>query len=57
MKGETGERWRLLCEDAATEQDPQKLLELIKEINKLLDEKEARLIAARAADREVRNAG
>lgn len=43
MRGETGERWRKLCEQAAIEQDPEKLLELTREINRLLDEKEARL--------------
>jgi len=43
MKGETCERWRKLCEQAAVEQDPEKLLELADEINRLLDEKEQRL--------------
>ena len=37
------ERWFQLCEQAATEQDPQKLLELVKEINELLEAKERRL--------------
>ncbi len=37
------ESWQTLCAQAAKEQDPQRLLELIQEINKLLDEKEARL--------------
>jgi hypothetical protein len=37
------ERWRLLCEQASVEQDPEKLHELIKEINRLLDEKSSRL--------------
>ncbi|HXF11864.1 MAG TPA: hypothetical protein VN517_01830 [Terriglobales bacterium] len=32
-----------LCEQAAVEQDPAKLMDLIKEINKLLEEKERRL--------------
>lgn len=43
MKGETGERWRKLCEEAAVEQDPDRLLELTEEITRLLDEKEERL--------------
>lgn len=43
MKGETGERWKLLCAQAAEEQDSEKLLELVKEINHLLEEKELRL--------------
>ncbi|PYV87722.1 MAG: hypothetical protein DMG90_17075 [Acidobacteria bacterium] len=43
MKGETGERWKILCAQAAEEQDSEKLLELVKQINKLLEEKEQRL--------------
>jgi hypothetical protein len=43
MKGDTAERWRKLCEQAAIEQDPQKLLELSEEINRLLEAKEQRL--------------
>jgi len=43
MQGEIGERWRVLCEQAATEQDPTRLIELIREINRLLEEKEQRL--------------
>ena len=45
MTGEKGELWRKLCEQAAVEQDPDKLLELTREINCLLDEKEDRLQA------------
>jgi hypothetical protein len=43
MKGEKLEQWRQLCELAAIEQDPERLLALVKEINRLLDEKEKRL--------------
>ncbi len=43
MKGATGERWRTLCEQAQTEQDPEKFVALIEEIDGLLAEKEARL--------------
>ena len=43
MKGTTGEHWRTLCEKAAVEQDPQKLIELTREITRLLEEKEKRL--------------
>jgi len=43
MKGETGERWRALCQQAQTEQDPDKFMELIREITRLLEEKERRL--------------
>jgi hypothetical protein len=32
-----------LCQQASVEQDPEKPLELIQEINRLLDEKEERL--------------
>jgi len=39
MEGERTERWRTLCELAAKEHDPAKLLELVTEINKLLDKK------------------
>ncbi len=37
------ERWRKLCEQAAAETDPDRLMELIAEINKLLEEREARM--------------
>jgi hypothetical protein len=43
MKGEQRERWQNLCALAAEEQDPQRLLELIREISELLEEKERRL--------------
>ncbi len=43
MEGQTRERWKQLCEQAATEQDPDRLLTLITEINRLLQEKEDRL--------------
>jgi hypothetical protein len=43
MQGANKERWKVLCEQAAVEQDPAKLHKLIKEINDLLEAKEARL--------------
>jgi predicted nucleotidyltransferase len=43
MQSETKERWILLCEQAATEQDSRKMVELIQEINRLLEEKRSRL--------------
>jgi len=52
VKGETRERWQHLCELAADEQDPEKLLELVKEINRLLEAKEARLQMLRKAPSE-----
>ena len=36
-------RWRDLCAKAAVEQDPAKLLELVKQINEMLAEKQDRL--------------
>jgi len=41
------EPWLQLCEQAAAEQDPVRLLELVKEIERLLSEKETRLRANR----------
>jgi hypothetical protein len=43
MKSETVERWRTLCQQAQTEQDPEKFMEIIEEITRLLEEKEQRL--------------
>jgi len=43
MQGEKKERWMVLCAQAAVEQDPEKLMELVREINDLLEEKERRL--------------
>ncbi len=43
MIGKTKERWMELCELATTEQDPRKMLELVKQINELLEAKENRL--------------
>ncbi len=43
MQAENGERWRTLCQQITTEQDPDRLIELATEITRLLDEKEERL--------------
>lgn len=43
MNGNGTEHWMELCRQAAVEQDPNKLLALTKEINRLLEEKDARL--------------
>jgi hypothetical protein len=43
MEGEKRERWMRLCVEVADEQDSNRLLELISEINRLLHEKEMRL--------------
>jgi len=47
VQGEIKERWMRLCEIAATEQDSEKLLEIVKEINHLLEGKEQRLAKLR----------
>ena len=47
MQGPKKEEWMRLCEMAANEQDSEKLLALVKEINRLLEEKEARLRSKR----------
>jgi hypothetical protein len=41
---ENKERWMELCEQASTEQDPQKLSALVEEINRLLIQKENRVL-------------
>ena len=45
MQAEIKQRWQLLCEEASTENDPNRLLELVQEINRLLEQKEERLNA------------
>ena len=40
MQGEKKERWMELCAQTPVEQDPEKLIELVREINALLEEKE-----------------
>ena len=47
MEGETHELWRTLCEQAAVEQHPIRLLELMTRINDLLEQKEKRLTEKR----------
>lgn len=43
MQEEVKERWLELCEQAAKEQDPVRLLILVQEINHLLEQRESRL--------------
>lgn len=43
MQVETKEMWIQFCELAAVEPDPEKLMQLVKEINRVLEEKENRL--------------
>jgi hypothetical protein len=49
VKNKTKERWLELCEQAAVEQDRVKVLELAKEINRLLQEKENHLAKLHSA--------
>lgn len=48
MQGHSKERWEQLCEQAAVEQNSERLLQLTKEINRLLLEKEERLKKSRS---------
>jgi hypothetical protein len=48
MQGQTAQTWRALCERAVVEQDAEKLLVLIEEINQIVHEKEDRLTSAAA---------
>ena len=43
---ERSEEWKKLCEEAAVEQDPRRLLELTRRINELLLGKQKRLDSA-----------
>ena len=43
MDEKTKECWRELCEQAAKEKDGEKLMQLVAEIDRLLQEKELRL--------------
>ena len=49
MQGKVQEEWMRMCEQAATEQDSEKLMALITEINRMLDEKEQRLKSGKPA--------
>jgi len=45
------ERWKQLCERVVVEQDPEKFMQLVDELNTLLEEKERRLDKLREPDR------
>lgn len=47
VQGKTKELWMQLCEQAAVEQNPDKLLQLVSEINRMLEQKENRLVRQR----------
>ena len=49
MHGESNEHWIKLCIQASSEQDPDELTRLIREINDLLEEKKSRLRNIQAA--------
>jgi hypothetical protein len=49
MQGEGKQRWEELAAQASVEQDPVRMLELITEINKLLLEKEERLVREKSS--------
>ena len=48
MQGKTKERWIELCEQAVVEQDDEKLMRLIDEINRMLEQKDERLRCAQS---------
>jgi hypothetical protein len=52
MQNEAREHWMELSEQAAAEQDPKKLLILIKEINRLLEAKRMRLNKTQADEKD-----
>jgi len=49
---ENEERWKQLCAQAAQEQDPRKLAELVTEINRLLEVKRNRLSKTTPEDQD-----
>jgi hypothetical protein len=50
MNDKTKERWLQLCEQAAVEQNPERLLKLVNEIVRMLDEKNERIQQASSPD-------
>jgi hypothetical protein len=50
MNDKTKERWLQLCEQAAVEQNPERLLKLVNEIVRMLDEKNERMQPASPPD-------
>ena len=55
MENETLERWQDLCQQAATEQDHHRFLELTREIIQMLTEKERQLSQLAKPGRVVRS--
>jgi hypothetical protein len=54
MTSETKERWMEFCEQAAKEPDPEKLIALVEEINRLLQEKQDRINGRNAPAQSLR---
>lgn len=50
------EQWQRLCEQILVEQDPERFMALVHELNELLEEKERRLNSQRQPDRAVSTA-
>jgi hypothetical protein len=57
MQSQVKERWLLLCQQAATEQDPKRLMALIEEVNRLLESEENRRREARSAPHKAEASG
>jgi hypothetical protein len=53
LQGNNAERWQTLCAQAAVEQDPQKLIQLVAEITRLLDEKKDRLLTVQVDNQKA----
>ena len=49
MQGKVKEDWIQLCEQVAIETDPARMIVLVRELNRMLDEKEKRLERERVA--------
>jgi hypothetical protein len=49
MQGKVKEDWMLVCEQVAIEQNPERMMALLRELNRMLDEKEERLKREHAA--------
>jgi hypothetical protein len=54
MQDKTKEIWMQFCEQAAVEQDPDRLIQLVSQINRMLEEKENRLLRQRNQASAVR---
>ncbi len=48
MSSEHKQEWMRLCELASKEQDPEKLMELVREITRLLEQREAAIKAKKS---------